>query len=175
MYGFQAISAANGWVITLVGLSIVFTGLLTLSAFVANMERLLRLWDRRASLLARWKVAHKPSEVPQADTIQPVQTETEVAECKLVELTPQQVEVLNHFKLITERWGENFALPRLLDKAEQLGEEKPGSNLDVFLKSGVIVEGKGELRGFYSWSKDVQIVAVEKTNETNSPGPGTSI
>ncbi|NLJ26431.1 MAG: hypothetical protein GX433_00395, partial [Deltaproteobacteria bacterium] len=56
MYGLQAINAANGWVIALAGLGIVFTGLVILAILIAQTERFLKLWDRMCEEILK----HRP-------------------------------------------------------------------------------------------------------------------
>jgi Na+-transporting methylmalonyl-CoA/oxaloacetate decarboxylase gamma subunit len=158
MYGWQAISAANGWMITLAGISIVFTGLLFLSILMANMERVLRLWDRRREFLSfRGKREPEPLAAPLAEPKQE-QAKAVAAEKGIIHLSQEQQQVIDAFQLITNRIGEPFSLVQLLEKASQLGISSPHHYLDAFLRMNLIVEGEGELRGFYRWGREVRIV-----------------
>lgn len=157
MYGLKAISAANGWTITFTGLAIVFTGLVVLAAIMANMERFLALWDRRGQLLAGFKhqPRKQPSLVREPRTDRPAASTTDKTQ---VHLRLDQIEVADHFHLITNRLGEPFSLAQLLEKAGKHGLSGPHRHLDTFLKLGIIVEDSGDRQGFYTWANDVEIV-----------------
>ena len=45
LYGLDAISASNGWAISVVGISIVFTGLVSLSAVISQLHKLVDLFE----------------------------------------------------------------------------------------------------------------------------------
>lgn len=160
MYGFEAITAANGWTITLAGLSIVFSGLLILATLIANVQRLLNLWDNRGRIFKSGKQISPLPEVPLMKTSSEESLDPEV---DIVYLTPEQLEVANYFRWITERMGESFSLPRLLEQAEHCGIASPHFHLNDFLCSGLIVECQGDQSGFYRWREDVRIV-VKNSN-----------
>lgn len=50
VYGLDAINAYNGWAISVVGVTIVFTGLVVLSMAIAQIHKLLNLWENRKEL-----------------------------------------------------------------------------------------------------------------------------
>ena len=45
LYGLEAINAHNGWAISVVGITIVFTGLVALSALISQLYKLVALYD----------------------------------------------------------------------------------------------------------------------------------
>ena len=45
MYGLDAIAANNGWAISGVGISIVFSGLCVLSFVISQLHKVLNLWE----------------------------------------------------------------------------------------------------------------------------------
>jgi len=47
VYGFDNITANNGWAIAVIGASIVFAGLVILSFVISQIHRILELWDKR--------------------------------------------------------------------------------------------------------------------------------
>ena len=55
MTGLEAISASNGWAISVLGISIVFSGLTLLSITIAQLHKLLDMWERRAEYYDRFK------------------------------------------------------------------------------------------------------------------------
>lgn len=162
MYGLAAIKAAHGWVITLAGISIVFTGLVILSTFIANLERILKLWDNRHQLLAKGKPWVAPEKAPAPAPAATVAEEPATCGGVTVALSAKELEVYNYFQLITQRLGEPFSLIRLLEHAEQRGIERPYHHLENFLKLQLIIEGEAELRGFYRWQKDLRVVSAEE-------------
>ncbi len=161
MYGLAAIKAAHGWVISLAGIRIVFSGLVILSTFIANLQRLLELWDNRRQLLAPSRARVAAEKVPEATAAAPVVEEAPACGVITVALSEKEVEVFNYFHLITQRLGEPFSLVRLLEHAEQRGIVKAYHHLDNFLKLQLIVEGEEELRGLYRWQKDLRVVSAK--------------
>lgn len=159
MYGLQAINSANGWMITFAGILIVFGGLVILAALIANLERLLNLWDRRAELLSRGRLHDHHEPIP-ADLVIPEAEPTAADEAvEVITLSADQMEALRYFQWISERLGEPFALPHLLDRAERHGVPRPYSHLAEMIELNLLVEGEGDLQGFYSWRKDVRVVS----------------
>lgn len=160
MYGLEAISAANGWTIAISGISIVFTGLFVLAVVMANMERILAYWDRRGELLGTLKGKPQGQQAEIRETSQE-SPEAPARDRISLRLSREQIEVADHFRMITKRLGEPFALPQLLEKAIKHGISNPHRHLDTFLRLKLIVEDKDDRRGFYMWARDVEIVASE--------------
>lgn len=160
MYGLEAIEAANGWGVTVAGLSIVFTGLVVLAGVMSKMQTLLTLWDRRTALIQalQFKTQPQETELSESDGEKPRPVLTEVA---TVQLSHEQVEVANSFHMITNRLGDPFSLPRLVEKAVLHGISHPYRHLETFLKLNLIVESRGDEPGLYEWRKDVRIVNEE--------------
>ena len=50
MYGLEAINTANGWAISVVGISIVFSGLVTLSIIISQLHRVLNIWENPSAI-----------------------------------------------------------------------------------------------------------------------------
>ena len=159
MYGLKAISAANGWIITVAGISIVFSGLLVLSFLIANMERVIRFFDRQKEKLKRAKLSLEPE---LAKSSKKARTPQKPSITKVVWLTAEEIEIYNYYRWITERLGEPFSLPRLLKQAEKRGISRPYFHLDMFLRQGLIYEAEGDKVGFFRWARDVRIEKVEK-------------
>ena len=156
MYGLQAIDAANGWTITVLGISIVFSGLTILAMLIASMERFLNLWDRKREFFTSDKqLSHASESIPVQVLSTAEAYSSPISETDTVHLTPEQMEAATYFQLIIARLGEPFSLPHLLEQAEKRGVSKPHSHLDVFLKTGLIAECNGEQSGFYRWCKDI--------------------
>jgi hypothetical protein len=134
--GFEAISANNGWVYALLGICIVFSGLVILSFVISQLHKLLDLWENRESLIkalvSRWKGSPAPAE-PEPRPVDPSSTLTET---------------MRHYRLLVDRIGEPFALPRLLRLAEGSGLQRPHAAINELLQAGVILPDE---TGYYIW------------------------
>jgi len=125
LYGLQAINANNGWAIAALGVSIVFTGLTLLSIAISQLHKLLDFWENRHALLKKLKKtssSHLSSEYKKSDINK----------------------IAADYRLLTERLGEPFSLPELLEFAEKTGLHKPHSTINELLLAGLISpDGKG--------------------------------
>jgi hypothetical protein len=162
MYGLQAINAANGWVIALAGLGIVFTGLVILAILIAQTERFLKLWDRMCEEILKHRpglLSSEPEILTPPPRGKPPAPETDRTE---IHLSHEESEILSNFQLITQRMGEPFPLHSLLEKAEKLGVPNPQSYLNTFLKWGLIVESREkDQKGLYQWREDLKVPLEE--------------
>ena len=132
MTGLEAISANNGWAMAAVGGSIVFSGLVILSFTISQLHKLLDLWDRRSTLFNKFK-----------------NEKESVQETPGIQVSKDIQETIRNFKLLTERIGEPFALPKLLDLSVKCGLDKPHSTINTLLTSKIIVpDGKG----YFNWN-----------------------
>ncbi len=151
MYGMSAIAAANGWISSMAGISIVFCGLVMLSVVVASLERMLNLWDKRARLWRNlqetffWKDACTEEEFMQPAALDDAP--------ETASLTHEQREVVTYFEMIAVRIGEPFSLAHLLHHAEKHGIPRPHHHLDLLLKINMIEECDHEWRGYHRWRK----------------------
>lgn len=139
MTGLEAISAHNGWAIAAVGVSIVFTGLTVLSLTIAQLYKILALWDDRAQIYERFRNRRKKK--------------TTAHEC-LFFIPGNIQESARNFKMLADRMGEPFALPSLLDNAVNCGIAHPHSTLNELLLSVIVVPDKD---GFYRWNQNARI------------------
>ena len=141
MYGLDAISAHNGWHMAALGISIVFTGLILLSFTVARLHNILTLFDNRDACYQKIKGLFKKNndkqEVSNSDLTLPDNVKEAAGQCKL----------------LIERIGEPFPLPRLIELSEKCGMSYPYSTINDLILAGFIVpDGKG----YYLWNQDGQ-------------------
>ena len=120
MYGLDAINAYNGWAISIVGVTIVFTGLVMLSMAISQLHKLLDLWENRKEISFFNKKSPETAPIP-------------------IELTPTQKESARQFKLLAETLSDHFSLPRLLKLAQISGIDHPHSTLVILLEADIIV------------------------------------
>lgn len=135
MYGFQAISASNGWAISVVGVTIVFTGLVLLAISIGQLHKILAIWDNRGNLRKMFST----------------EKETDAARPEPIVLTPDQKESARQFQLLVRTLDDSFALPKLLKLAEVSGLKHPHSALGILVKSNIIMPDR---KGFYLWNRD---------------------
>lgn len=135
MTGIEAITAHNGWAISVVGVTIVFTGLTTLALIIAQLHKVLDLWDQRSQLWQNFKN----------------RTATQTAPTYEINLNQDINEAARQFKMVVDRLGQPFALPKLLEFAENCGLYRPCSTLNILLQEKMITpDGKG----YYLWTTD---------------------
>ena len=132
VYGLNAINAHNGWAISVVGITIVFTGLVMLSMAISQIHKLIELWENRNELSLRQKKAPEP-----------VKTRTF--------LTPGERESARQFKLLAEILNDHFSLPKLLNLAQISGIDHPHATLARLLESDIVV-ADGD--GYHIWNME---------------------
>ena len=135
MIGLENISANNGWAMAAVGWSIVLTGLAILSFTISQLHKILGLWDDRKNIIRKLK---NPS---------PQETQPAMPE---IQLSGDIQEAMRQLKLLTNRLGDPFSLPKLVDLSEQRGLAKPHSTINTLLTAKIIVpDGKGYFTWYY--------------------------
>ena len=120
MYGLEAIAKYNGWAISAVGVSIVFTGLVLLSLSISRIHKLLDLWDNRNNIQLFKPKALKAT----APAVLP--------------FTPKEKASARQFRLLMNTMDDPFSLERLLHLAQISGLERPHSSLAHLLKARII-------------------------------------
>jgi len=144
MGGFSAISSGKGWLISALGISVVFFGLASLAFIISFFPRAITWWNdhaqtpkyffpllrslfsqrrRKASVLADTREIHEPGEIDDAEEA---------------------------LRLLTAHTGEPFKLPRLIEMAEQRGLARVHSTINRLLVRGTMVGGDD---GLFRWAK----------------------
>jgi len=131
LYGLEAIRAGNGWEISIIGISIVFTGLIFLSIFIGQIHNLLDFWENRS------KIIFFPKQERKKNTI--------------IKLTENQKIITKQFSLLVKTMGMPFSLSKLLWLAEICGIENPYSNLCLLTKTRIILTND---EGFHLWDTE---------------------
>jgi hypothetical protein len=149
LIGLENISAHNGWAMALVGISIVFSGLILLSFVISQLHRILDLFERwyifarKNNHKSRRKAAEKcVTELPATLTPDKTAAPNKTTDEKHSE------EIIRNYKMITHRMGEPFSLPKLLDLAEKRGLNRPYSTVNMLIASEDIVP---DGNGFFVW------------------------
>ena len=143
MYGLEAINANNGWAISVVGITVVFSGLVILSLVISQLYKVLALWEDPSIIKALFKAKQK-KELPE-----------ELQEKQIVDqmdFTESQKEVVKQFALLVRTMENHFSLPRLLHLARISDLKDPYSNLNNLLKAKIIIQDGS---GFFTWDKNM--------------------
>ena len=135
MYGLEAISASNGWAISVVGITIVFTGLVLLSTVISQLYKVVELFDHPERIKA-WFSRPEPELSPAAPVLI---------------LTGEQKETAKQFGLLVRTMDDHFSLPRLLRLAQVSGVKHPHGSLNLLLKSEIIIPD-GD--GYFTWDSE---------------------
>ncbi len=138
MTGLEAISANNGWVISVLGISIVFSGLTLLSITIAQLHKFLDMWERRTDYYDRFKKRFRKTK-----------EQDQLEECSVLPF--DITESAKNFKMLADHIGEPFPLPKLLRFAKKCGLAHPHSSLNALILSGAI---KPDDEGYYYWNED---------------------
>lgn len=125
MFSIEAISINNGWAMSALGILIVFSGLLLLSLTVAQLHKILKLWDKKNYYF------------------QQIKKRLQRKDAKLT--LPKDIQnIAMQFELLIQRIGEPFPLSKLLNIAEKCGLPQPQSAINDLMTAQIIVsDGKG--------------------------------
>ena len=133
MFGIENISAHNGWAISIIGITIVFTGLTTLSIIISQLHKALDFWENKRKF---WPARNRHRE---AESFSPSE----------ISLPPYTRESARQYKMIVDRLGEPFSLPQLLSDAQRCGLDHPHSTINELIRSEIIVP---DGTGYYQWN-----------------------
>jgi hypothetical protein len=135
LYGLENISAHNGWAISFVGVTIVFTGLTLLCLTIAQLHKILDLWENKDKYINNRN--HKTL------------TSTPANAVRKPGMPVEELETIRQYKLIADRLEQPFSLPKLLDIAIKVGLDRPHSTINILLVKKIIVsDGKG----YFIWT-----------------------
>jgi Na+-transporting methylmalonyl-CoA/oxaloacetate decarboxylase gamma subunit len=145
MSGFSAITAANGWLIAALGISVVFFGLASLAFIITYFPRVIDWWNAHArtpkSIVPMLKSVFSHSK--EKEPIISIAGESQSQE-------PWDLEDAEEaLRLLTAHMGEPFKLPRLIEVAEQRGLAKVYSIINRMLMRGTMVGGPD---GLFRWA-----------------------
>ena len=136
MTGLEAIFYHNGFAMAAVGITIVFTALVSLSLIISQLHRVLFVWDNRRSYI---KKAFRLFSEPNPPESEPV-----------VKYFDNIYESARQFNLLTRATGEPFSLPELIRTAETRGIAHAHSTVSHLVAAGLIV---ADGRGYFRWNR----------------------
>ena len=135
MNGLDAINANNGWAIAAVGIIIVFAGLVILAFIISQLHKVLAFIEnpKRFEFLSSKKSNGKEDEFV------------------LSSLLKDQKESAKQLFLLVKTMEEHFSLPKLIRLAEISNIEKPYTNINNLLDSGIV---EPDSKGYFLWNED---------------------
>ena len=139
MYGLEAINAANGWSMAVVGILIVFTGLSLLSFVISQLHKFLPLKTDEKPVKSVSSPQKKPGAVESCPTDLKVQAAL--------------------FEPIIEELASNFPLTALYAQAKEYNIPHPHLSISA-LREATILVPLGE--GIFTWDKERLTIVCKK-------------
>lgn len=135
MYGFDAISANNGWAIAAVGIMIVFAGLVILATIISQLHKVLGFIEnpKRFEFFSQPKSNDKENKYA------------------LTSLLKDQKESAKKFFILVQTMEKHFSLPKLIRLAEISNLEKPYISVNNLIDSGIV---EPDAKGYFIWNED---------------------
>ena len=141
MYGFENISANNGWAIAVVGASIVFAGLVVLSFVISQIHKILELWEKRDVWLARFKEKPPPAEAPKDQGL-----------VYKNQHLPSVNDLISIYRPLAEQLKEPFELRQLFDISNKMELSHPHLSIKQLWGADVLI-AQGD--GTFIWNKQI--------------------
>ena len=139
VYGFDNITANNGWAMAVIGASIVFAGLVILSFVISQIHKILELWDRKGISKERKKEAATTSED------QKVQ-----GTAYRVQHLPSVNDLISIYRPLVQQLKEPFELPQLFEISNKMDLAHPHLSIKQLWDADVLV-AQGD--GTFTWNK----------------------
>ena len=139
MFGFENISANNGWAMAVVGATIVFLGLVILSFVISQVHKILKFWEQRDELFNRNK---KKAQIKESQTIK--------APILLQRHLPSAKELASIYTPLVEQLKQPFNLLQLFDISNKMDLPHPHLSIKYLQEAGVLVP-QGD--GTFTWDK----------------------
>jgi len=139
LYGFENITANNGWAMALVGATIVFSGLVVLSFVISQIHKILNLWEKKDEWFAR------PKHIPRADEVQ--STAGSVYKERRLATVDELVSI---YRPLVEQLKEPFELVQLYEISNQMDLPHPNLSINRLRNANILV-GQGD--GKFTWRK----------------------
>ena len=139
MYGFENITANNGWAMAVVGATIVFLGLVALSFAISQIHKILELWENRGARKERQKEA---SAAEQAQKIQGSDYKTHHL--------PTVNDLVSIYRPLAGQLKEPFELTQLFEISNKMNLAHPHLSIKKLWEADVLI-AQGD--GSFTWNK----------------------
>jgi len=139
LFGFENITANNGWAMAVVGASIVFLGLVILSFVISQVHKILNLWEQRNAFFNRYK---KQAQIEEPKTIKtPVPVQRHL---------PSVEELTSIYRPLVEQLKQPFELIQLFEISNKMDLPHPHLSIKYLQTAGILVP-QGD--GMFTWDK----------------------
>jgi hypothetical protein len=139
VYGFENITANNGWAMAFVGATIVFLGLVVLTLVISQLHKILNLWDNRDQWFAKPK-----------DRAKIVESSALSGPAYRERRLPTVDELVSIYRPLVEQPTEPFDLVQLYQKSDQMDLPNPNLSITRLREANVLV-AQGD--GTFTWHK----------------------
>ena len=138
MRGLEAIAFYNGWTISAIGISIVFTALVTLSFIISQLHKALIIWEKKEEYVNKAKKFFAPPK--------------KAAVHHKLKVSENFNESARQFHVLIQSMKDPFSLPKLILLAKKVDIGRPHNTVNDLLAAGLILpDGKG----YYFWDHDL--------------------
>ena len=138
MFGFENITANNGWAMAVVGASIVFVGLVVLSFVISQVHKILKLWEKRDEFLHRDETPAQIEEPKPTKAPAPVQHRL-----------PSIKELTSIYRPLVEQLKQPFDLLQLFEVSNKMDLPHPHLSIKYLQQAGILVP-QGD--GTFTWN-----------------------
>ena len=139
MFGFENITANNGWAMAVVGATIVFIGLVVLSFVISQVHKILKLWENRDEFLSR---SEKQAQIEEPKTIKaPVDVQRHL---------PSTKELASIYRPLVGQLKQPFELLQLFEISNKMDLPHPHLSIKYLQQAGILVP-QGD--GMFTWDK----------------------
>jgi hypothetical protein len=139
VYGFDNITANNGWAMAMVGATIVFTGLVVLSFVISQIHKILDLWEKKGVLKEERKKAPRKDEAPKIQG--PVYKTPHL---------PSVNDLVSIYRPLVEQLKEPFELSQLFEISNKMNLAHPHLSINKLREADVLI-ARGD--GTFTWNK----------------------
>jgi len=137
LFGFENITANNGWAMAVVGASIVFLGLVILSFVISQVHKILNLWEQRDEFLNRYKKQAQIEEPKKIKASVPIQRHL-----------PTVTDLTSIYRPLVEQLKQPFDLLQLFEISNKMDLPHPHLSIKYLQQAGVLVP-QGD--GTFTW------------------------
>jgi hypothetical protein len=138
LFGFENITANNGWAMAVVGASTVFMGLVVLSFVISQIHKVLEMWEARKSL-KRTPQGGRTRSAKKKKPIQPARSQV-----------PTIRDLITIYRPLVEQLKEPFSLVQLHEITKKMDLPHPHISINRLREADILV-AQGD--GSFTWNK----------------------
>jgi hypothetical protein len=139
VYGFDNITANNGWAMAIVGATIVFAGLVVLSFVISQIHKILDLWEKKDVLTEGRKKASRKDAAPKIQG--PVYKTPHL---------PSVNDLVSIYRPLVEQLKDPFDLSQLFEISIKMDLAHPHLSINKLREADVLI-AQGD--GTFTWNK----------------------